>query len=49
MNKLISIVFTLLPIVLFIAIGIWRRNQIYRQEEEAEREKQQSLSDIERK
>jgi len=46
MNKIISIVFVLLPIALSLTIGIWRRNQIYRQEEEAEQENPQVSSDI---
>lgn len=40
MNEVISWIFILFPIVLFLAIGIWRRNQIYHQEEQAERERQ---------
>ena len=40
MNKVVSIVFTLLPIVLSLAISFWRRRQIYKQEELAEKEAQ---------
>lgn len=38
MNEIISIVFSLLPIFLVLAIGLWRRRQIYKQEEQAEKE-----------
>jgi len=41
MNEVISYIFILFPIVVFLAIGIWRRNQIYHQEEQAEQEKKQ--------
>jgi len=38
MNKIISLAFSLLPIFLGLALSLWRRRQIYKQEERAEEE-----------